>query len=662
MLQTILDAWRAVHRLALGPPKSPHAARTRESLLLVAFLAWVGLGADGLSSANYGPEAAYLALGEHSGLSLYIAIATAVTVFVIGLGYNQAIALFPTGGGGYRVATRLIGPRAGLVSGAALIVDYVLTIAISVAAGVDAVFSLLPVELQGLKLPSELLLIGLLIMLNLRGVKESILVLMPIFLGFLVTHLVLIAYGVGAHADHLPNLVVATARDTWSLAGQMGWVFVLSVLLRAYSLGGGTYTGIEAVSNNVQRLAEPRVENGRLTMFYMATSLAVVAGGIILLYLLWDVRARTGQTLNAVVFRTIIDSWQMRSSALGSSLLALVLLSEAGLLFVAANTGFLGGPPVLSNMAGDDWVPHQFGHLSSRLVTQNGVLLMGLSALGILWWTGGEVSVLVVLYSINVFITFTLTLLGLSVFWVRNRRRYARWRKRLALSAVGFAICGGILAVTLIEKFAEGGWVTLLITGGMIALCFAIRRHYDDTRRQLEKADELFLQTTRLPAEPPTPLPLDHTKPTAVFLVGDSIGTGIHTMLWVRRLFPSHFANHVFMRVGEIDAHSYDGAEAVKVLRAQVERSLAYFVGYSIGEGVPATSYTSYGIDVIGELTRLAERVRADFPNCVFFSSKLIFQRDTWFTRLLHNQTAIAVQRHLHFHGMQMMVLPMRVT
>ncbi len=116
------------------------------------------------------------------------------------------------------------------------------------------------------------------------------------------------------------------------------------------------------------------------------------------------------------------------------------------------------------------------------------------------------------------------------------------------------------------------------------------------------------------------------------------------------------------MRVGEIDAHSYDGAEAVKALRVEVERSLAYFVAYSIGEGVPATSYTSYGIDVIGELMRLAERVRADFPNCVFFSSKLIFQNDTWFTRLLHNQTAIAVQRQLHFHGMQMMVLPMRMS
>src|SRR5258708_2405740 len=114
MLQTILDAFRAVHRLALGPPKSPHAARARESLLLVAFLAWVGLGADGLSSANYGPEAAYLALGEHSGLSLYIAVATAVTVFVIGLGYNQAIALFPTGGGGYPLATRPPGPPPGL--------------------------------------------------------------------------------------------------------------------------------------------------------------------------------------------------------------------------------------------------------------------------------------------------------------------------------------------------------------------------------------------------------------------------------------------------------------------------------------------------------------------------------------------------------------------
>ena len=134
-------------------------------------------------------------------------------------------------------------------------------------------------------------------------------VLMPIFLGFLVTHS-LIGYGVGAHADRLPELVAIGARHG-RCAGQMGWVFVLSVLLRAYSLGGGTYTGIEAVSNNVQRLAEPRVETGRLTMLYMATSLAFIAGGIILLYLLWDVRAQAGQTLNAVAFRTIIESWQM---------------------------------------------------------------------------------------------------------------------------------------------------------------------------------------------------------------------------------------------------------------------------------------------------------------------------------------------------------------
>ncbi len=662
MLQAFLDAWKAARRLALGPPKSPLAARSRESLLLVAFLAWVGLGADGLSSANYGPEAAYLALGHHASLSLYIALATAVTVFVIGIGYNQVIALFPTGGGGYRVATRLVGPRAGVISGTALIVDYMLTIATSVAGAVDATFSLLPLEYQGLKLPTELLLIVVLIVLNLRGVKESILVLMPIFLAFLVTHLGLIAYGIGSHAERLPGVVAATARETWSLAGSAGWIFVLSVLLRAYSLGGGTYTGIEAVSNNVQRLAEPRVENGRLTMFYMATSLAVVAGGIILLYLLWGAAAQQGQTLNAVVFRAIIESWHLGDDTLGSTLLAIVLLSEAGLLLVAANTGFLGGPPVLSNMAADDWVPHQFGHLSSRLVTQNGVLVMGLSALALLWWTGGEISALLVLYSINVFITFTLTLLGLSVFWIRNRARYKRWRKRLALSFTGFAICGGILAVTLVEKFAEGGWLTMLITGSLVTLCFIIKRHYDETRRQLEKADELFLQSTKLPAAPPAPLPLDHDKPTAVFLVGESLGAGIHTMLWVRRLFPNHFANHVFMRVGEIDAHSYDGAEAVKALRVEVERSLAYFVAYSIGEGVPATSYTSYGIDVIGELMRLAERVRADFPNCVFFSSKLIFQNDTWFTRLLHNQTAIAVQRQLHFHGMQMMVLPMRMS
>ncbi|MBI3709060.1 MAG: APC family permease, partial [Proteobacteria bacterium] len=437
----------------LGPPRDPLAPETRRHIALIALFAWVGLGADGLSSANYGPELGFLTLSAHSHLALFLAAATAVTVFIIALSYNQVIELFPTGGGGYKVATRLIGPYAGLVSGSALVIDYVLTTAISVASGTDALFSLLPLAAQTYKVPAAIGAILMLMVLNLRDVKESIAVLMPIFFGFLVTHVLLIIFGIAAHADRLPALAPDTLRETAAFAGEVGWPSVLSLLLLAYSLGGGTYTGIEAVSNNIDRLAEPRVLTGKITMLYMAASLAFTAAGIILLYLIWDVSATPGQTLNAVVFGTIMADWHLGGLPIGTATLTVVLAFEAGLLIVAANTGFLGGPAVLANMAADQWLPHQFTYLSTRLVTLNGVVLMGFGAIAILLWTGGQIGLLVVLYSINVFITFTMSLLGLSIHWLRTRR--GNWLPRLLLSATGFLVCAAILGVTLYEKFYE---------------------------------------------------------------------------------------------------------------------------------------------------------------------------------------------------------------
>ena len=383
-----------LREIVLGKPRDPLSADTRHNIALIAFFAWVGLGADGLSSSCYGPEEAYLALGPHTHLGLYLAAATVVTVFIISLAYNQVVELFPTGGGGYRVASQLVGPKAGLVSGAALIVDYVLTIAISIASGADAVFSLLPTGWHDWKVSTGVIAIALLIVLNLRGMKEAIKILLPIFIGFVVVHTVLIFYGVYAHAGSLPVLIPATIAETKSLAQQMGWMSVAAMLLFAYSHGGGTYTGLEAVSNNVHTLAEPRVQTGKWTMFYMAVSLAFTAGGILLLYLLWDAAPAPGQTLNAVVFDSIINHFNFGSPMANHVALVVVLALEAGLLFVAANTGFLGGPAVLANMAADSWVPRQFRQLSSRLVTQNGVLLMGLAALGVLIWSRGNVALL----------------------------------------------------------------------------------------------------------------------------------------------------------------------------------------------------------------------------------------------------------------------------
>src|SRR5512139_3884185 len=203
-----------------GPPRDPLAPETRQHIALIALLAWIGIGADGLSSSAYGPAEAFIALGSHSQLALYLAVATAFTVFVISLAYNQVIELFPNGGGGYKVATRLVSPYAGLVAGSALLVDYVLTIAISVASGVDALFSLLPPAQQLVKLEIEIAIVGVLIYLNLRGMRESIKVLAPIFIGFVITHFFLIAYGIVSHGPALRPEIDLTIRETHDLAAQ----------------------------------------------------------------------------------------------------------------------------------------------------------------------------------------------------------------------------------------------------------------------------------------------------------------------------------------------------------------------------------------------------------------------------------------------------------
>ncbi|MEO6024454.1 MAG: APC family permease [Burkholderiales bacterium] len=658
-MESTPSVFRSVRDLCVGPPRDPFNPETRRHIALIAFFAWVGLGADGLSSAAYGPELGYLALGGHTRFGLYLALATALTVFIISLAYNQVIELFPSGGGGYKVATQLIGPKAGLLSGAALIVDYVLTISISIASATDQLFSLLPLGAQNLKILVGVVLIVMLIVLNLRGLKEAIKVLLPIFIGFVIIHIVLIVYGIVVHADRLPGLIPQTWNDTITLKAETGWFFIVSTLLLAYSQGGGTYTGLEAVSNNVNTLAEPRVQTGKWTMFYMATSLAFTAAGILMLYMLWDVKPVAGETLNAVVFHSILDTWTIGGIPWTTFMLPLAMLLTAGLLFVAANTGFLGGPAVLANMSMDQWVPNQFSSLSSRLVTKNGVILMGVAALGVLIWSHGEVELLAVLYSINVFLTFSLSLFGLCVYWWRERRRENKWMRRFILSGIGFAVTSSILVVLLVEKFSHGAWETVLITGAVVAVCLMIHKHYDETREQLKKVEEIFSgQSYEKLDNPPV---MDNDAPTAVFMVSRNRGAGMHTLLWVQRLFPGNFKNFVFLGVGAVDIASYSAEGQIEKLQSGVKDTLEYFVNFCHHHGIAAKFYESYGTDRVDELTKLVDQVTGEFPNAVFFASKLIFVHDNWLTRWLHNQTSLTMQRILHLRGQQMVILPMKI-
>lgn len=642
-------------KLIFGHALNPFSPTILRHASLIAFLAWVGLGADGLSSSCYGPEESYIALGAHTHFALYVAIATAITVFVISLGYNQVIELFPSGGGGYKVATQLLGPYIGLISGAALIVDYVLTIAVSTASGMDAIFSLLPSSLLTYKLFAEIILILTLIILNMRGMKESIKVLLPIFIGFIIIHFVLIVCGIMAHHHGLSFIVPTTIRETHDFISTLGWLPFLGLVLHAYSLGSGTYTGLEAVSNNVNRLREPRVVTGKWAMLYMAISLSFTAAGFILLYLLWAPIPTEGQTLNAIVFQAILGN-----SHFGQTILFITLLLEASLLFVGANTGFLAGPAVLANMAIDGWMPNRFRHLSTRLVIQNGIILFGISALGILIWCNGKVSLLVILYSINVFITFTLSLLGLSIFWLKQRKKISsHWLWHLSFSITAFMIAASILCITLFTKLRSGGWLTLAITCAVILLCLLVKRHYKQVAKTLAQLDTQLKQPiTDKIMHPPRP---NLQEPTAGILVGKNLGIGMHTLLCVLRMFPHHFKNFVFLSAGIVDVQSFTGQDELEKMKLEVNQMLNYFINYCHQYGIAAEAYSIFGTDTVEELDKLTEHVCEKYPNCIFFSSKLIFKHDNWITRFLHNATPNALQQQLHMQGKELVIIPMRI-
>jgi amino acid transporter len=495
--------------------------------------------------------------------------------------------------------------------------------------------------------------------LNLRGVKESVVVLTPIFLGFMVSHVSLILYGIFAHGGAMGHILTDTVADTRGAVGELGWLGVSLVFLRAFSLGGGTYTGIEAVSNSTEILREPRAETGRRTMFYMATSLAFTAGGILFCYLLNDVHHQAGRTLNASLWQTLAGSWHIGDLQLGGWIVVFTLITEGALLFVAAQTGFVAGPRTLGAMAVDNWVPKRFAHLSERLVTQNGVVGMGVAAMLVLLYTRGLVSVLVVMYSINVFLTFTLTQLGMVRHWWNIRGTHAHWKRRLFVAALGAAVTGVILVVTSTLKFLEGGWVTLAVTGALIVYCFVVRGHYRRVRRMLVSLDKVL---TNLPLPPPRQMPeLAPDGPTAIVLVESYAGLGIHTVLSVQRLFPKHFKNFVFCSVGLVDSGRFKGSDAVHELESRVRTDLEKFVRLAHRMGYYAEYRFTVGTDLIEELESMCIDLIKEFRRPVVFAGQLVFQRENLFTRSLHHETAFAIQRRLQFRGVQVIIMPIRV-
>ncbi len=645
------DIRAGARRTIIGARKNIEDPGIFHKIALFPLLAWIGLGADGVSSSSYGPPEAFVALGEHTYLAIFLALGTALTVFIISYAYTRIIEHFPSGGGGYIVATHTISERAGVLSGSALLIDYMLTITVSIAACADAIFSFLPFHYQPYKLAFACLLILILIEMNLRGVKESVMVLAPIFLVFIAAHALLLGYGLFAHAPQIAPVTDGIQAGLSRDLAAIGLVGVLAIFFRAYSLGGGTYTGIEAVANGMQIMREPKVKTGKRTMAYMAISLAVLSGGLFVCYLLWNIHPVPGQTLNAVLATSVFSDWP-----LGGLLALVTIFSEAALLCVAAQTGFIDGPRVMANMAIDSWLPRSFALLSERLTMTNGILLMGGSALLLMIFTRGSIIFLVTMYAINVFLTFSISEFGMSRFFYKNRATEKEWKRHIPVHLTGLVLCSTILTITLFEKFREGGWLTLLLTTGLVLLCFTIHGHYQNVTRGMRKLDVLLdtVPTTGIKNTDP----VNPHKMTAVQLVTGFHGFGVNTFYSITKNFPGVYENFIFVSIAVVDSGSFKGAAELNALAESTKKALQKYVDLAQDFGFSADYRMDIGTDVVDLAIPLCKNIAKEFPNSTFFTGQIVFRHENPFQKVLHNETAFAIQRRLQYSGITTVILP----
>jgi hypothetical protein len=454
----------------------------------------------------------------------------------------------------------------------------------------------------------------------------------------------------GTISGHITQIHQEVHHD----AQNLGLWVLLVIFMQAYSRGAGTYTGIEAVSNGVSAMRVPQVTNAKWTMLYMAVSLAVTAGGLMLCYLLADLHPVAGRTMNGLLVEKL---------NFGSWFTFLTLGSEAGLLLFAAQTGYIGGPRVMANMALDGWVPRRFSSLSDRLTSHYGVLMVGAAAIASLIYTRGSVDFLVTMYAINVFVTFSLSQMGMTRFSWTRRKRKGQGYVPILLHSFSTVLCVSILTAVVILKFTQGAWVTLFVTGLLIWLCILIHRHYLRVRAKLAELNAQLgdMQTLAGPKGEVPEIPMEPKKQTAVLLVNSYSGLGIHSLLILLKTFPGQFKQAYFVSVGVLDSGNFKGTEEVERLRHDRQRTIDQYILLAQTLGLAADGEYTLGTDPVAESAALCLKVREKFPRSVFFAGKLLFEAEKWYYPLLHNETAFAISRRLQLLGIPTVVMPIRI-
>jgi amino acid transporter len=470
-----------IKHLLLGPPLPTHQSAHERLNKLQALAAF---SPDALSSIAYANQEIYLGLviAGSAGLALSLPIGLAITglLVLVALSYFQTIQGYPSGGGSYAVARDNLGTLLGLVAATALLIGYLLTAAVSLTAGVEAIASAFPV-LWPHRVIVSLSLLVVITLLNLRGLRETgTLMAIPVYL-FLFAYLPMLAYGVLRALIDGPGTLTTAPLPSVPLTA--------FVVLRAFSAGCTALTGIEAISNGVPSFRPPEARNARQTLMVMALLMAVLFVGSVGLTQILAVTAGPEET--------ILSALAGRLLGRGPAYM-LIQVTTTLILTVAANTSFAGFPRVAALLANDGFLPRQLSGLGDRLVFANGILLLAVATGGLIIAFGGDTHALIPLFAVGVFLAFTLSQAGMVAHWWRERGK--GWQLKAALNGIGALATGMTALIVGFSKFVEGAWITILLIPALVAGLLQIRAHYREVARQLS-LDVL------MPFDKPSPSP-----------------------------------------------------------------------------------------------------------------------------------------------------------
>jgi amino acid transporter len=588
----------SLKKVLVGSPLATAQAR-HERLSKTAALAV--FSSDALSSVAYATEEILLILVLAGTVALHYSIpigfAIAALIAVVVSSYRQTIFAYPQGGGSYIVTKDNLGTLPGLISGAALLIDYVLTVAVSVAAGVAALTSAVP-ALYDYRVIIGVGFVAVITVANLRGLRESgNLFALPTYL-FISFVAVLIVYGLVRWAfrwdptSHVPDPSIAAVQD-----------LSLFLVLRAFASGCAALTGVEAVSDGVPAFKPPEAKNARIVLAWLGVILISLFVGITFLTRHYHLTPLPEQTILSQLARQIFGDGVLYYSIQASTMLILVL---------AANTAFADFPRLSFFLARDGFLPRQFGSRGDRLVFSNGILILGTTAAVLLVIFGGSTHALIPLYAVGVFLSFTLSQASMVRRWLV--RREPGWQWRWWLNAVGAATTGLVVAIITATKFTHGAWVVVLLIPILVMLFMAIRRHYADVAGQLSLDGY---------GGPP---PMQHT---VLVLAGDLHKGVIHALQYARTLSPAVKGVYV-----ELDPEK---------TRRLEEKWIKW------GMGVPLVVLSSPYRSLLQPFLEYLDHLLALGENHMVTIVIPEFVTKHWWQHLLHNQTAFLIKGTLLF-------------